>query len=353
MNDLPVPARLYVAGVTLVGALIVTYSLLVGAGVVGSDALTSEQWTAVVVLSLLVLLSNLIISPLRQSVAKDQRVDIGIDMPVGIASVLLLAQVLMMARLPVLEHAYGQDRLAHLHRLIGFTSFNLMVAILVFAIYYNWISFAQSNLGQGNIGLPFALVMTHGLMAAIIAFVFRRQISIHSLLRALRRQNVIIIYISHKLHEIPEIADTVAVLRDGEHTGATPGRVVDGPGRPPPQCGWSQGGGRIGFSSLRGSFHSEPPTSSPSWYTRLIRARSCNTVMSSSGVPSTTIRSASRPGRIDPKCSARRIARAAIEVADLSTSMFFMPRLTRNSRNKLSTRCMLFLGGWRSWRLRR
>ena len=66
-------------------------------------------------------------------------------------------------------------------------SFNLMVAILVFAIYYNWISFAQSNLGQGNIGLPFALVMTHGLMAAIIAFVFRRQISIHSLLRALRR----------------------------------------------------------------------------------------------------------------------------------------------------------------------
>ena len=34
-------------------------------------------------------------------------------------------------------------------------------------------------------------------------------------LRALRRQDVIIIYISHKLHEIPEIADTVTVLRDG------------------------------------------------------------------------------------------------------------------------------------------
>lgn len=33
-------------------------------------------------------------------------------------------------------------------------------------------------------------------------------------LRALKRQNVIIIYISHKLHEIPEIADTVTVLRD-------------------------------------------------------------------------------------------------------------------------------------------
>jgi len=45
-----------------------------------------------------------------------------------VASVLLLAQVLLMARLPLLEHAYGQDRLVHLHRLVGFTSFNLMVA---------------------------------------------------------------------------------------------------------------------------------------------------------------------------------------------------------------------------------
>jgi lipopolysaccharide export system permease protein len=66
-------------------------------------------------------------------------------------------------------------------------SFNLMVAILVFAIYYNWISFAQSNLGQGTIGMPLALLMTHGLMAVIVAFVFRRQLSIYSLLRAVRR----------------------------------------------------------------------------------------------------------------------------------------------------------------------
>ena len=34
-------------------------------------------------------------------------------------------------------------------------------------------------------------------------------------LKALKRQDVIIIYISHKLHEIPEISDTVTVLRDG------------------------------------------------------------------------------------------------------------------------------------------
>ena len=65
--------------------------------------------------------------------------------------------------------------------------FLLMGAILVFAIYYNWISFAQSNLAQGNIGLPFALLATHGLMAVIVAFVFRRQLSVYSLLRTIRR----------------------------------------------------------------------------------------------------------------------------------------------------------------------
>ena len=45
-----------------------------------------------------------------------------------VASVLLLVQVLAMARVPLLERAFGQDKLAKLHRLIGFTSFDLMVA---------------------------------------------------------------------------------------------------------------------------------------------------------------------------------------------------------------------------------
>ncbi|MET0839529.1 MAG: ferredoxin reductase family protein [Marmoricola sp.] len=48
-----------------------------------------------------------------------------------VASVLLLAQVVLMARVPVLERAFGQDRLAHQHRLVGFTSFNLMVLHVV------------------------------------------------------------------------------------------------------------------------------------------------------------------------------------------------------------------------------
>ena len=48
-----------------------------------------------------------------------------------IASDLLLIQVLLMARLPFVERSYGQDELARRHRLVGFTSFNLLWAHIV------------------------------------------------------------------------------------------------------------------------------------------------------------------------------------------------------------------------------
>jgi predicted ferric reductase len=48
-----------------------------------------------------------------------------------LASDLLLLQVLLMARVPLVERAFGQDRLARWHRWTGFTSFNLMVAHVV------------------------------------------------------------------------------------------------------------------------------------------------------------------------------------------------------------------------------
>ncbi|GAB3876278.1 ferredoxin reductase family protein [Terrabacter terrigena] len=48
-----------------------------------------------------------------------------------LASVLMLLQVLLMARIPLVEQAWGQDELARVHRLVGFTSFNLMVAHIV------------------------------------------------------------------------------------------------------------------------------------------------------------------------------------------------------------------------------
>jgi predicted ferric reductase len=48
-----------------------------------------------------------------------------------VSSVLLLAQVVLMARVPVLERAFGQDRLARLHRIVGLTSFNFLAAHIV------------------------------------------------------------------------------------------------------------------------------------------------------------------------------------------------------------------------------
>jgi predicted ferric reductase len=47
------------------------------------------------------------------------------------AADLLLLQVLLMARIPLIERAFGQDRLARWHRWTGFTSFWLMIAHIV------------------------------------------------------------------------------------------------------------------------------------------------------------------------------------------------------------------------------
>lgn len=44
--------------------------------------------------------------------------------------------------------------------------------------------------------------------------------SLFNAIRALRDQGVIVIYITHKLQELPQIADTVTVLRDGKLVGA-------------------------------------------------------------------------------------------------------------------------------------
>ena len=60
------------------------------------------------------------------------------------ASDLLLAQVLLMARVPVLKRAFGQDELVRLHRLVGFTSFNLMVAHIVLITW----GYAAGELGR-------------------------------------------------------------------------------------------------------------------------------------------------------------------------------------------------------------
>ncbi|HMM95652.1 ferredoxin reductase family protein [Phycicoccus sp.] len=48
-----------------------------------------------------------------------------------VASALLLVQVVLMARVPWVEQAWGQDELARTHRLVGFTSFTLLAVHIV------------------------------------------------------------------------------------------------------------------------------------------------------------------------------------------------------------------------------
>ncbi len=51
-----------------------------------------------------------------------------------VASDLLLIQVLLMARIPMVERSYGQDELTRRHRLVGFWSFWLMIAHVVLIV---------------------------------------------------------------------------------------------------------------------------------------------------------------------------------------------------------------------------
>jgi predicted ferric reductase len=51
-----------------------------------------------------------------------------------VAADLLLVQVFLMARVPMIERSYGQDELARRHRLVGFYSFNLLLAHIALII---------------------------------------------------------------------------------------------------------------------------------------------------------------------------------------------------------------------------
>jgi predicted ferric reductase len=94
-----------------------------------------------------------------------------------VASDLLLIQVLLMARLPLLEGAFGQDRLARQHRLVGFTSFNLMLAHIVL-ITWGYASGAISqtpatswNLATNYPGMLLAVAGTACLVMVVVTSV--------------------------------------------------------------------------------------------------------------------------------------------------------------------------------------
>ena len=54
--------------------------------------------------------------------------------------------------------------------------------------------------------------------------------NLFSVIRELKKQDIIILYISHKLHEIPQITDTITVLRDGAFIGKVDTADIDNAG---------------------------------------------------------------------------------------------------------------------------
>lgn len=100
-----------------------------------------------------------------------------------LASVLLLVQVLLMARVPVLEHAFGQDRLAHVHRLVGFTSFNAMVGHIVLITW----GYAAGELARTPATLWDLTVNYPGMLLAVAGTVCLVMVVVTSVKAARRR----------------------------------------------------------------------------------------------------------------------------------------------------------------------
>ncbi len=99
-----------------------------------------------------------------------------------VAADLMLIQVLLMARIPWVERSYGQDRLARWHRVVGFTSFDLMLAHVVL-----------TTLGYGGstgrfFGELWSLITTYpGMLLATAALALITLVAVTSVRLARRR----------------------------------------------------------------------------------------------------------------------------------------------------------------------
>jgi predicted ferric reductase len=101
-----------------------------------------------------------------------------------LASVLILIQVLLMARIPVVEQAWGQDELARVHRLVGFSSFNLMLAhIVLVTAGYN-----LADAGRGFVGTLVNQVLTSPGMLLAAAGALALVLVVVTSVRAARRR---------------------------------------------------------------------------------------------------------------------------------------------------------------------
>ncbi|MGD9960337.1 ferredoxin reductase family protein [Nocardioides sp.] len=139
-----------------------------------------------------------------------------------VASVLLLAQVALMARIPTLEAACGQDRLAHLHRLVGFTSFNLMLAHIVLITW----GYALGNVLQTPATLWDLTLHSPGMLLAAAGTLCLVMVVVTSVKAARRR----IRYESwHLLHLYAYLGVGLALphqLWTGQEFMTSPGRTV-------------------------------------------------------------------------------------------------------------------------------
>ena len=100
-----------------------------------------------------------------------------------IASDLLLIQVLLMARVPWIEGTWGQDTLARWHRIVGFTSFDLMLAHIVLVTY----GYAAND-GKGVVAETVDLVLHYpGMLLATAALGCLIAVVVTSLRAARRR----------------------------------------------------------------------------------------------------------------------------------------------------------------------
>jgi predicted ferric reductase len=100
-----------------------------------------------------------------------------------LASDLLLVQVLLMSRLPVLEHAFGRDRLARTHRIVGFTSFNLMLGHIVLITW----GYAAGELGRTPATLWDLTVNYPGMLLAVAGTVCLVMVVVTSVKAARKR----------------------------------------------------------------------------------------------------------------------------------------------------------------------
>ena len=100
-----------------------------------------------------------------------------------LAADLLLVQVLLMARVPLVERAFGQDRLARWHRWTGFTSFHLMLAhIVLITVGY------AGTADTGVLGELWDLIVTYpGMLLATAGTGLLVMVVVTSVRRARRR----------------------------------------------------------------------------------------------------------------------------------------------------------------------